>query len=76
MRVYAPERWVDDGRFLTAAGGTAGIDMALLARKTRLNISGTRMAQLFTEYDPQPPFGRVQPGTGTTTSPAHSTRNP
>jgi len=62
--VYAPERWVDDGRFLTAAGGTAGIDMALLARTTRLKISGTRMAQLFTEYDPQPPFGRVQPGDG------------
>jgi transcriptional regulator GlxA family with amidase domain len=60
--VFAPERWVDDGRFLTAAGGTAGIDMSLLARRTRLNISGTRMAQLFTEYDPQPPFGRVQAG--------------
>jgi transcriptional regulator GlxA family with amidase domain len=36
--------------------------MALLARKTRLRISGTRLAQLFTEYDPQPPFGRVRPG--------------
>src|SRR5687768_553875 len=60
--VYAPDRWVEDGRLLTAAGGTAGIDMALLARKTRLKISGTRTAQLFTEYDPQPPFGRVQPG--------------
>jgi transcriptional regulator GlxA family with amidase domain len=60
--VYAPERYVEDGRLLTAAGGSAGIDMALLARKTRLNISGTRLAQLFTEYDPQPPFGRVQPG--------------
>jgi len=62
--VYAPERWVEDGRLLTAAGGTAGIDMALLARKTRLKISGTRLAQLFTEYDPQPPFGPVQPGDG------------
>jgi transcriptional regulator GlxA family with amidase domain len=60
--VYAPTRWAEDGRHLTAAGGTAGIDMALLARKTRLRISGTRTAQLFTEYDPQPPFGRVQPG--------------
>jgi transcriptional regulator GlxA family with amidase domain len=60
--VYVPDRWVEDRRLLTAAGGTAGIDMALLARKTRLKISGTRTAQLFTEYDPQPPFGRVQPG--------------
>ena len=62
--IYAPERWVEDGRLLTAAGGTAGIDMALLARKTRLNSSGTRLAQLFTEYDPRPPFGRVRPGDG------------
>ena len=59
--VYAPHRWVEDARFLTAAGGTAGLDMALLARRTRLHIGGTELAQLFTEYDPQPPFGRVQP---------------
>ncbi|MGY1680118.1 DJ-1/PfpI family protein [Geodermatophilus sp. SYSU D01176] len=62
--VHAPDRWVEDGRLLTAAGGTAGIDMALLTRRTRLQISGTRLAQLFTEYDPQPPFGRVRPGEG------------
>ncbi|TQN41961.1 DJ-1/PfpI family protein [Blastococcus colisei] len=54
---YAPERWVADGRFLTAAGGSAGIDMmlALLARlKSR---SAATLAQLFMEYDPEPPFG-------------------
>ncbi len=41
-----PERWVEDGRFLTAAGGSAGIDtvLALLARwKSR---SGAQLAQL------------------------------
>ncbi len=56
-----PERWVEDGRFLTAAGGSAGIDMmlALLARwKSR---SGAQLAQLFMEYDPEPPFGRPDP---------------
>ena len=40
------ERWVEDGRVLTAAGGAAGIDMmlALLARwKSR---SGAQSAQL------------------------------
>jgi transcriptional regulator GlxA family with amidase domain len=62
--IYDPQRWVEDDRLLTAAGGTAGIDMALLARRTRLRISGTQLAQLFMEYDPQPPFGRVQPGEG------------
>jgi transcriptional regulator GlxA family with amidase domain len=59
-----PERWVEDGRFLTAAGGAAGIDMmlALLARwKSR---SGAQMAQLFMEYDPEPPFGPLDPAGG------------
>ena len=61
-----PERWVEDGRFLTAAGGAAGIDMmlALLARwKSR---SGAQMAQLFMEYDPEPPFGPLDPAGGDT----------
>lgn len=59
-----PERWVKDGRFLTAAGGSAGIDMmlALLARwKSR---SGAQLAQLFMEYDPEPPFGPLDPAGG------------
>jgi transcriptional regulator GlxA family with amidase domain len=58
------ERWVEDGRFLTAAGGSAGIDMmlALLARwKSR---SGAQLAQLFMEYDPEPPFGPLDPAGG------------
>jgi transcriptional regulator GlxA family with amidase domain len=60
----APKRWVEDGRFLTAAGGSAGIDMmlALLARwKSR---SGAQLAQLFMEYDPEPPFGPLDPAGG------------
>ncbi len=59
-----PERWVEDGRFLTAAGGSAGIDtvLALLARwKSR---SGAQLAQLFMEYDPEPPFGTLDPAGG------------
>jgi transcriptional regulator GlxA family with amidase domain len=59
-----PERWIEDGRFLTAAGGSAGIDMmlALLARwKSR---SGAQLAQLFMEYDPEPPFGPLDPAGG------------
>jgi transcriptional regulator GlxA family with amidase domain len=60
----ARERWVEDGRILTAAGGTAGIDMALALRARLTNRSGARMTQLFIEYDPEPPFGRVTPGDG------------
>ncbi len=61
---YARERWVEDGKFLTSAGGSAGIDMmlALLARwKSR---SGAQLAQLFMEYDPEPPFGPLDPAGG------------
>jgi transcriptional regulator GlxA family with amidase domain len=57
---YAREPWVEDGRYLTAAGGAAGIDMmlALLARLS--SRSGARLAQLFMEYDPEPPFGPLE----------------
>jgi transcriptional regulator GlxA family with amidase domain len=61
---WASERWVEDGRFFTAAGGAAGIDMmlALLARlKSR---TAAQLAQLFIEYDPEPPFGALGPNRG------------
>jgi transcriptional regulator GlxA family with amidase domain len=49
-------RVVEEGRVITAAGVSAGIDMALgLAQR----IAGERAAQaiqLLIEYDPQPPF--------------------
>jgi transcriptional regulator GlxA family with amidase domain len=49
-------RVVEEGRVITAAGVSAGIDMALgLAER----IAGERAAQaiqLLIEYDPQPPF--------------------
>jgi transcriptional regulator GlxA family with amidase domain len=58
------DRWRADGRLYTAAGGTAGIDMALplLARLRGAATAG--LGQLSMEYDPQPPFGRVQPQSG------------
>jgi transcriptional regulator GlxA family with amidase domain len=52
----ASERIVESGKIITAAGVSAGIDMALiLAAK----IAGTQVAQtlqLGIEYDPEPPF--------------------
>ena len=55
--VPARERVVIDGKYVTAAGVSAGIDMALtLAAR----IGGDEIAkaiQLGIEYDPQPPFG-------------------
>ncbi len=56
-----PERVVFDGKLVTAAGVSAGIDMALaLAAK----IAGEQVAQaiqLGIEYDPQPPFDAGSP---------------
>ena len=55
------ERIVYDGKIVTAAGVSAGIDMALsLAEK----IAGRQVAeaiQLGIEYDPQPPFDAGSP---------------
>lgn len=55
------ERVVFDGKIVTAAGVSAGIDMALaLAAR----IAGERVAQaiqLSIEYDPQPPFDAGSP---------------
>jgi transcriptional regulator GlxA family with amidase domain len=58
---WARERWVEDGRFMTAAGGSAGIDMMLALLARLKNESGARLAQLFMEYDPEPPFGPLDP---------------
>ena len=56
---YAQERWVKDGKFLTSAGGSAGIDMMLYFVARLKSTSSARLAQLTAEYDPQPPFGGI-----------------
>ena len=57
---WASERWVEDGRFLTAAGGAAGIDMMLALLARLKSPSAAQLAQLFMEYDPEPPFGGLE----------------
>jgi putative intracellular protease/amidase len=55
------ERVVFDGKLATAAGVTAGIDMAL---ELTAKIAGAELAQaiqLGLEYDPQPPFDAGSP---------------
>jgi transcriptional regulator GlxA family with amidase domain len=49
-------RFVEDGKVLTAAGVTAGIDMALhlVAREASPEVA--QAVQLGIEYDPDPPF--------------------
>ena len=56
-----PDRVVFDGKYVTAAGVSSGIDMGLtLAGR----IAGDRVAQsiqLMIEYDPQPPYDAGSP---------------
>ncbi len=57
----ASERVVEQGKIITAAGVSAGIDMALLLAE---RLAGTEIAQavqLNIEYDPEPPFDAGSP---------------
>ena len=54
--VYSAERVTEDGKYLTSAGVSAGIDLGLVLCA---EIAGPAMAeavQLSMEYDPAPPF--------------------
>ncbi|GAA2132886.1 DJ-1/PfpI family protein [Kitasatospora kazusensis] len=53
------ERWVEDGPFVTAAGVSSGIDMALQLVSRIAGEEVARQIQLFIEYDPEPPFGPI-----------------
>ena len=56
---YIPERVVEDGRYLTGAGVSAGIDAALRLAARLTNDDLARLVQLAIEYDPQPPHGGI-----------------
>jgi putative intracellular protease/amidase len=49
-------RWVEDGKYMTAAGVSAGIDMALLLAARLAGEEIAQAIQLGIEYDPDPPF--------------------
>lgn len=50
------ERVVEQGKVITAAGVSSGIDMALLLAARVAGDDVARAIQLSIEYDPQPPF--------------------
>jgi putative intracellular protease/amidase len=54
--VPADERVVRDGKYVTAAGVSAGIDMGLTLAATIADDQTAKAIQLLMEYDPQPPF--------------------
>jgi putative intracellular protease/amidase len=56
-----PERVVFDGKIATAAGVSAGIDMALALAARIAGPDVAQAIQLGIEYDPQPPFDAGSP---------------
>jgi putative intracellular protease/amidase len=55
------ERVVEDGKLITAAGVSAGIDMALTLAARLTHDDVARAIQLGIEYDPDPPFDAGSP---------------
>ncbi len=55
------ERVVFDGKIVTAAGVSAGIDMALGLAAKVAGVAVAQAIQLGIEYDPQPPFDAGSP---------------
>jgi transcriptional regulator GlxA family with amidase domain len=65
LRAYGAEpvggRYVEDGKLITAAGVSAGIDMALHLVGREAGPEVAEAVQLAIEYDPQPPFDAGSP---------------
>ncbi|WUH95004.1 DJ-1/PfpI family protein [Streptomyces sp. NBC_00433] len=53
---YTEQRVVEQGRIITAAGVSSGIDMALRLAELTAGPVVAQALQLAIEYDPQPPF--------------------
>ena len=65
LRAYGADpvggRFVEDGKVITAAGVSAGIDMALHLVSLEAGREVAEAVQLAIEYDPQPPFDAGHP---------------
>ncbi len=55
------QRVVADGKYVTAAGVSAGIDMALSLLGQLVGDEVAQAVQLAIEYDPQPPYDAGSP---------------
>lgn len=66
LRGYGAEpvggRYVEEGKVITAAGVSAGIDMALHLVGREAGPEVAQAVQLGIEYDPRPPFDAGSPG--------------
>lgn len=56
---YVHQRWVEDGKFLTTAGVSAGIDGGLYLASRLVGEDMAKLIQRGLEYEPEPPFGGI-----------------
>ena len=56
---YVRKRWVVDGKFISSAGVSAGIDAALALAARLTDEETARRVQRSLGYDPHPPFGGI-----------------
>lgn len=56
VEVVADQRWIHDGNVITAAGVSAGIDMALYMIGRLVSPKAARDIQQYMEYYPAPPY--------------------
>lgn len=54
--IFVDERYVQEGKIITAQGVSAGIDMSLFLVSLIIGTEKAKAYQLFIEYDPKPPF--------------------
>jgi transcriptional regulator GlxA family with amidase domain len=54
-------RFVESGKYMTAAGVSAGIDMGLALTAQLAGDDFAQLVQLLIEYDPEPPFNAGSP---------------
>ncbi len=56
---YLHQRWVEDGKYMTTAGVSAGIDGGLYIASRLVGEEGAKLIQRGVEYEPEPPFGAI-----------------
>jgi transcriptional regulator GlxA family with amidase domain len=56
---YLHQRWVEDGKYMTTAGVSAGIDGGLYIASRLVGEDAAKLIQRGVEYEPEPPFGSI-----------------
>lgn len=59
--VYSPARITRDGKYVTSAGVSAGIDLGLTLCGELLGTEMAEAIELSMQYDPKPPYGTGDP---------------